>query len=350
MSPRNPRPAVRQRGRQVALDLLELWVSDLHRMRGLLTGAFGFEEAAMALPRRPDEEAVSLVRGGVTIVMRCGTSRQSLVARHVALHGDTVADVALVSPDASEVAQRAMAYGLTVTGSEGCWCVDLLGDGTICHTVRETGVATSGGPADRDSLMRRVDHVAYCVPFGMSERLAGIYETVFGLGPVDVGECEDVGGDEAGMRSLVLRSGPGFTVVLTEPASPEGNGQTQRFIDAHAGPGVQHAAFACDDLISAVESLRATGVEFLAVPEEYFRQSERRLGDLSLPWDVLRRSEILVDADEDGLLFQMFTRPITPRSTLFVELIQRSGATGFGANNVRALFAAVDGAASGRQV
>jgi hypothetical protein len=62
---------------------------------------------------------------------------------------------------------------------------------------------------------------------------------------------------------------------------------------------------------------------------------------LPVPWSVLRRNGILVDADERGLLYQIFTRPITERDTFFFEFIQRAGATGFGANNVRALYDAL---------
>src|SRR5262249_9219416 len=151
-----------------------------------------------------------------------------------------------------------------------------------------------------------------------------------------------VGGDAVGMRSTVLRCGAGLTVVLTEPASAGGTGQTQRFIDAHAGPGVQHAAIELDDICAAVETLRSRGVDFLPAPPGYYPAAKERVGDPSIPWDELERLDILVDADEDGLLFQLFTRPVVGRGTFFFELIQRSGASGFGANNVRALFAAVE--------
>jgi 4-hydroxyphenylpyruvate dioxygenase-like putative hemolysin len=82
-------------------------------------------------------------------------------------------------------------------------------------------------------------------------------------------------------------------------------------------------------------------VRFLDVPEEHLEGSYRRLQDRALPWDDLRREQILVDADDEGLLFQRFTQPVIG-SGFFFELIQRAGATGFGAGNVRALFAAVD--------
>ena len=40
-------------------------------------------------------------------------------------------------------------------------------------------------------------------------------------------------------------------------------------------------------------------------------------------------------------LMQVFTKPIFEQDTFFLEIIQRRGATGFGAGNIRALWRAV---------
>jgi 4-hydroxyphenylpyruvate dioxygenase len=207
--------------------------------------------------------------------------------------------------------------------------------------VREATLVTGPVPSHDKPPIRVIDHVAYCLPWGSADTAAQLYEEVFGLRRVDADSFDVVGDEATGMRSIVLRSKPGFTVVLTEPVSPVSVGQTQRFVDAHAGPGVQHAALAYDDLLAAVESLRSAGVEFLPIPGVYYDQAQLRRPDLPVRWDTLRRLGILVDADDHGLLFQQFTRPLTSRGTFFVEVIQRSGATGFGANNIQALFAAV---------
>ena len=55
----------------------------------------------------------------------------------------------------------------------------------------------------------------------------------------------------------------------------------------------------------------------------------------------LQRLSILVDADEDGYLLQIFTKPLEDRPTLFFEIIQRMGAKGFGAGNFKALFESI---------
>ena len=56
----------------------------------------------------------------------------------------------------------------------------------------------------------------------------------------------------------------------------------------------------------------------------------------------LQRLSILVDADEEGYLLQIFTKPIEDRPTLFFEIIQRMGAKGFGAGNFKALFESIE--------
>jgi 4-hydroxymandelate synthase len=324
----------------VAGDLLELWVADLAGARQLLTEAFGFRLLVLPVPRRPDEQAVCLGNGAVHAVVRQGTSAASPVSRHVAVHGDTIADVGLVCADPVETAARARAHGMVVRDVAGTPTLDVFGDGTVCHALRRAPVAAVPATAEAP----RVDHVAYCLPWGGADAAAQAYQSVLGLERVDVGAAAEVGGDAAGMRSVVLRSAGGLTVVLTEPISPAGDGQTQRFVDAHAGPGVQHVALAYDDLFSAVAALRRNGVRFLPFPDTYYAEARQRLPHLPVPWDTLHPLGVLVDADDRGLLYQLFTHPLTARRTFFLELVQRAGAVGFGANHVRALFAAVEAA------
>jgi 4-hydroxyphenylpyruvate dioxygenase len=57
---------------------------------------------------------------------------------------------------------------------------------------------------------------------------------------------------------------------------------------------------------------------------------------------VIEKLAIMVDADEDGYLLQIFTKPVEDRPTLFYEIIQRMGAKGFGAGNFKALFESIE--------
>ena len=86
------------------------------------------------------------------------------------------------------------------------------------------------------------------------------------------------------------------------------------------------------------------------MPPTYYADARSRLGDLDLPWDELQRLGILVDRDHDGYLLQIFTENVASRPTVFVEIIQRFGARGFGEGNFKALFEAIERAGSPRQL
>ena len=58
--------------------------------------------------------------------------------------------------------------------------------------------------------------------------------------------------------------------------------------------------------------------------------------------EKLKSLGIMIDADEEGYLLQIFTKPVEDRPTLFFEIIQRMGALGFGAGNFKALFEAIE--------
>jgi 4-hydroxyphenylpyruvate dioxygenase len=58
--------------------------------------------------------------------------------------------------------------------------------------------------------------------------------------------------------------------------------------------------------------------------------------------ETLKSLGIMVDADEEGYLLQIFTKPVQDRPTLFFEIIQRMGARGFGAGNFKALFESIE--------
>ena len=77
-------------------------------------------------------------------------------------------------------------------------------------------------------------------------------------------------------------------------------------------------------------------------PSTYYEDARRRCGYLDLPWAELERLGILVDVDGGGYLLQVFTETVTDRPTLFLEMIQREGATGFGEGNFKALFEAIE--------
>jgi len=105
---------------------------------------------------------------------------------------------------------------------------------------------------------------------------------------------------------------------------------------------VQHIAVATENIIETVSQLRANGVDFLYVPDNYYDTVLDRVGEIEEDLEELKKLNILIDRDEDGYLLQIFTKPVQDRPTVFYEIIQRCGAQSFGKGNFKALFEAIE--------
>ena len=150
------------------------------------------------------------------------------------------------------------------------------------------------------------------------------------------------------LMSKVISNGNGrIKFPINQPAKGNKRSQIEEYLDFYEGPGVQHIAVATDDIIKTVGELKARGIEFLPPPPQaYYDEIPARLGahmDI-MKEDIkeLQKLSILVDADEEGYLLQIFTKPVEDRPTLFFEIIQRMGAKGFGAGNFKALFESIE--------
>jgi len=133
---------------------------------------------------------------------------------------------------------------------------------------------------------------------------------------------------------------------INEPAKGLKKSQIQEFVDYYGGSGVQHIALSTRNILHAITQLRARGVSFLRVPDSYYEALRVRLA--AAPFKVkedleeLRKLNILVDFDDRGYLLQLFTAPVQDRPTVFLEIIQREGCSGFGAGNFKSLFESIE--------
>jgi len=106
---------------------------------------------------------------------------------------------------------------------------------------------------------------------------------------------------------------------------------SSRFLSDYFGSGVQHIAFATDDIVATVKKLKANGVELLSMPENYYDDLEARTDLSSERLDVLRANGILYDKDESGEYLQAYTKSVN--GLFFFEIVERRGYKGFGAVN-----------------
>ena len=143
--------------------------------------------------------------------------------------------------------------------------------------------------------------------------------------------------------SKVMSNGNGrIKFPINEPAKGRKKSQIEEYLDFYEGEGIQHIAVATADIVATVTALKARGVEFLYVPDNYYDTVLDRVGDIDEELAVLRKHGILIDRDDEGYLLQLFTKPVMDRPTMFFEIIQRKGATSFGKGNFQALFESIE--------
>jgi 4-hydroxyphenylpyruvate dioxygenase len=342
------------------IDHIALYVGNAHQAAHYYRAAFGFEPVAYCGLETGARDRISwaLAQGSATLVVSSGLDPDGPIARHVHEHGDTIKDIAFKVDDAAGLFEHAVRRGAfpvceptTIEDERGqLTYATVAAAGDVWHSfverTRYAGVFWPGYQARPARVppspigLRQFDHFAIGVGAGQLADYVDFYRRVFGF--VESHE-ENVMTGRTGMRSKVVR-GPADGVVfpILEPAPAVKRSQIEDYLHFHRGPGVQHAALLTDDIVHAVRSLVENGVEFLPTPEVYYESLLDRVGPLPDDLLALRQLGIMVDRDETGYLFQLFTKAVTGRPTLFFEVIERRGSRGFGGGNIRALFEAVE--------
>lgn len=136
-----------------------------------------------------------------------------------------------------------------------------------------------------------------------------------------------------------------FKLVLAEPLAGTKDGHVNSFLCLNPGPGVQHIGLCTDNMQGSVGTLARRGVVFRRPPPAYYELEgkEQQFEAAGLQAKECEKLGILIDEEsgdtdlDPSFLLQIFTRPLFMVDTFFLEVIQRKGARGFGAGNIRAL-------------
>jgi len=196
--------------------------------------------------------------------------------------------------------------------------------------------------------LKYVDHMVGNVGWNEMNTWVNWYEEVMGFVNFLSFDDKQINTEYSALMSKVMSNGNGrIKFPINEPAEGKKKSQIEEYLEFYGGPGVQHIAIATDDIIKTVTDLKSRGVEFLsAPPHAYYDLVPSRLGShmdaMKEDINMLESLAIMIDADEEGYLLQIFTKPVEDRPTLFYEIIQRMGARGFGAGNFKALFESIE--------
>jgi len=350
-------------------DHIELRVKDAYRMAKYLCKVWGFEEIAYAGPStgRAYVESRVLRQGGVVIVLSEGIRTDSLLARLIETKGEGVQDVAFVVDDV-EVAYRMAILGgakavakpkrflddhgnVVMIHAAVATCGDVihtLMDRRHYHDVFAPGFRAVGSPlpSGRPIGIEKIDHAVFNVHVGKMDPWTDFYTRAFGMEKLTTFDETQITTEYAALRSTVMRS-PGSEVMIPINEPVEGKrSHIDDFLRSRGGAGVQHIALQTNNIITTVSMLKSRGEEFLEIPECYYQAAQQRVEGLAIDLWPLAQRGILVDRDEKGYLLQIFTKTILGEGAgFFFEIIQRHGSDGFGVNNFRELFIAIERAA-----
>jgi 4-hydroxyphenylpyruvate dioxygenase len=331
--------------------------------------AFGMELVAYSGPEtgNRDHKAYVLRSGSCRFVIKGGVDPESPLLEHHRAHGDGVVDIALEVPDVDRCIAHARTQGARVLeephdvsdehGTVRVAAIAAYGETrhSLIHRSAYDGVYLPGYEPRTSSYRKRegapkrlfqaLDHVVGNVELGQMDIWVTYYNRVMGF--VNMAEFigDDIATDYSALMSKVVANGNHrVKFPLNEPAVAKRKSQIDEFLEFYRGPGAQHLALATNDILTAVDIMRAEGVEFLETPDSYYSDPElrARIGEVRVPVEELQSRGILVDRDEDGYLLQIFTKPIGDRPTVFFELIERHGSLGFGKGNFKALFEAIE--------
>jgi 4-hydroxyphenylpyruvate dioxygenase len=345
----------------LGIDHIEMYVGNAVHAAHFFTAAMGFRESAYAgLETGVRDRASHVVeQGRIRFVLTAPLHGDTEVARHVHDHGDGVKAVALSVPDAEEayrVAVRRGARGLRepweLSDEHGAVRMATIATyGETVHTFVERGGYS--GPflpgfeaheeAEDEGLFGGIDHVVGNVELGRLDEWVSYYERVFGFTEMIHFTDRDISTEYSALMSKVMADGKGrIKFPINEPAEGSRKSQIEEYLEFYGGAGVQHIALATTDIVDAVAALRDRGVKFLSTPGTYYDELPGRVGEIDEDLADLRQLGILADRDDEGYLLQIFTRPLGNRPTLFLEVIERHGAKGFGEGNFKALFEAIE--------
>jgi len=349
-------------------DYVEFYVGNAKQAAHYYKTAFGFQSHAYAGLETGLRDRASYVikQDKIKLVLTTALNSSSPIGEHVKKHGDGVKVIALWVEDARKSFEETTKRGAkvymepTVTSDESGEIVQSgiygYGETVFVFTERKNynGVFMPGyikWETDYNPEpvgLKFIDHMVGNVGWNQMNVWVKWFEDVMGFVNFLSFDDTQIHTEYSALMSKVMANGNGrIKFPINEPAEGNKRSQIEEYLDFYEDEGVQHLALATDDIIQTVSEMKKRGVEFLSQPPQtYYDDVPKRLGK-HLPnfkEDIKKLHElgIMIDADEEGYLLQIFTKPVEDRPTLFYEIIQRMGAKGFGAGNFKALFESIE--------
>ncbi|HTE37444.1 MAG TPA: TIM barrel protein [Reyranella sp.] len=331
----------RQKARGVSFIEFSADDHDAPRLEGLLAG-LGFRRAG----EHRSKAVTRWCQGDINLVVN--REKEGFAHSFNLVHGSAVCALGLGVENAAATFQRATLlldapfHQAVAPGELDIPAVRGVG-GSLLYFLDQTSTLgrvwdiefePTGESAANETGLTTVDHVSQSMQYEEMLSWVLFYTSLLDVDKVPVQEVADPGGL---VRSQVIEAADG-SVRFVLNASQSTRTQSSRFLSELFGSGVQHIAFATDDLPATVERLERNGVRLLAIPANYYDDLEAKTDLPAGQIEAMRAHNILYDREGGAEYFQVYTETFDQR--FFFEIVQRRGYRGYGAGNAPVRLAA----------
>jgi 4-hydroxyphenylpyruvate dioxygenase len=337
-------PQIPPRAKCLGIEFLEFAVDD--RAASKLARVFeglGFHKTG----EHKSKAVTHWSQGAINLVLN--SDKDGFAHSHQLAHGPSVCAMCLKVDDATATLDRAERLRDTpfrqavgpgelqipaVRGLGGSLLYFVDGGSELSRLWDIDFIAPKGAQAHGGAGLTGFDHVSQSMHYEEMLSWLLFYNSLLHVTKTPQLDVIDPGGI---VRSQVVQTDDGALRIALN-ASQSQQTLSSKFLTHYFGSGVQHIAFATDDLVATVGKLRANGVEILSMPENYYDDLEARIDLSAERIDELRKNDILYDRDEAGEYLQAYTRSF--EDLFFFEIVERRGYRGFGAVNASIRLAA----------
>ncbi|HEX6358898.1 4-hydroxyphenylpyruvate dioxygenase [Actinophytocola sp.] len=340
----------------MTVDHVEFYVGDIAQNLDWLVDGYGFTvRAATKSSAEQRVRSVCVGQGEIDLVLTEPVESDHPATAYVDRHGDGVANIGLRVRDAAAAFAEAVRGGARPvappTERNGVVTATIIGFGDVTHTFVQRPAGSSahdshglvppgGNVTGLGTGLRRVDHFAVAVEPGQIDETVEYYQRSLDF---DLTLSERIEtGDQAMYIKVVQSKSRAVTFTLIEADASLESGHIDDFLKDHGGAGVQHMALSTGNILSSVRQIGDRGVELLSTPDTYYSALAERVRPDRHSIEDLQALDILLDEDHDGQLYQIFAKSVHPRNTIFLEIIERAGASTFGSSNIKNLYQAVE--------
>lgn len=285
-------------------------------------------------------------QGDIVFKLISPQSYDEQVSVHLARYGDSVKSLGLIVDSVEYAHESAVKHGaISVQPPQdvdtGKTAVVSLFNGVehVYISKKQVGytIPTTEEPAtstQKNINLQTIDHIASCHPPHSIEHWADYYKNAFGFSE---NKNENIYSAESGMNIIIMQS-PNSLInfPLVEPSSEKS--PLHVYLKHNQGAGIHHIAFKTDNIIQAVNWYESHHGELRKANDNYYKKMAQLHPDLQTVLQHLSPYGIMLEKDDQGVLYQIFTKPIGTRSTFFLEFVQRDKCQGFGTANIKSLY------------